>query len=56
MLFLYIFAHVSNDTYFPLSKGAKTEPSSKEGRHTSKQTLETETIKKEVKLSKFTVG
>ena len=56
MLFLYIFAHVSNDTYFPLSKGAKTEPSSKEERHTSKQTLETETIKKEVKLSKFTVG
>ena len=41
---------------FPLSKGAKTEPSSKEERHTSKQSLETETIKKEVKMNEFTLG
>ena len=43
---------------FPLSKGAKTEPSSKEVRHTSKQTLEStiETIKEEVKMNEFTLG
>ena len=41
---------------FPLSKGAKTEPSSKEEQHTSKQTLETEMIKKVVKMNEFTLG
>ena len=55
--FSYIFLRMFRMTHiFPLSKGAKTEPSSKEERHTSKQSLETETIKKEVKMNEFTLG
>lgn len=55
--FSYIFLRMFRMTHiFPLSKGAKTEPSSKEVRQTSKQSLETETMKEEVKMNEFTLG